>query len=214
MRTLATGMIGLLLAACGDGGSGGHDMGAAATDMACNSALYPCGPYGPTQGDVLPDITLPVQTDTNGNGVIDAADPVTMVSMSAYYQNKGIKALFVSAAAFWCGPCKQEQPALITLYNGYGGKNSKVAFLEAIVQKADMSVAGTADVDAWAQTYNIPFDMASDPTAAISPFYGGNAMSFPWGMVVRTKDMTITWAAFGDDAVARKGAIDAVLNAP
>lgn len=214
-RALLAGSLVAALGACGtssssDGGSKA-DMAGGPADMACNAAQYPCGPYGRTQGQVIENLALPVQSDTNMNGVIDAMDTVRTAHFSDYFQSQGVKALFVGVAAGWCEPCKMEQPDLVALYNSYGGKAGKVAFLEAIIEKPDRSPADTGFVDAWAGNYKIPFDMASDPNAILAPYY--NTATFPMQMVISTKDMKITWQQNGPTQADRKAAIDAVLNA-
>jgi hypothetical protein len=154
---------------------------------------YPCGPYGYGAGAVTANLTLSGRHDANGNGsVLD--DPIAPIRFSDYYSDTQLRALVISFAADWCEPCKTEQSLLKMVY---GQDHSKgVALLEVVLQ--DQGGAPTTSMtvpDAWAQTYQLPFDVAYDPMQALMPYY--TSTSFPQQMIVRTHDMTITWVNVG-----------------
>ena len=174
-----------------------------------NSVDYPKGPYGYTQGSIIENLQLTGQVDSNSDGLITPQDVIKPLHLSDYYQDKTIKAMFIGVAAGWCGPCKAEQPNLVALYNSYGGRKGKVAFLEAIIENADHQPADMTFVDTWATTYKIPFDMASDPTSALGPYY--NQAAFPMQMIIKMSDMSIVWQQNGAPVEEVKTQIDAVL---
>ena|SRR5579871_888060 len=176
-----------------------------------NAVKYPSGPYGYSQGSVVADLELTGQHDTNGNGLIDPADTIAPIHFADYYGGK-TKVLVVMVAAGWCGPCKMEQPGLVQLWNAYQSSNpGEVAFLEAIIQNPAGQPSDMVFVDQWAKTYQIPFDMAADPTVALGPYY--NIAAFPMQMVLQTKDMTIQWQNNGLANEELKAQVDSVLAA-
>ncbi len=183
---------------------GGDDAGACAT-----AAQYPCGPYGATQGSVVADLMLSGRRDDNMSGS-PLDDAVRDIHFGDYFRDKNVKVLVVLTAAEWCGPCKMEQPSLVSLYGDYASASpGKVAFLESIVQDNAGNVAAQANVDTWTMAYKIPFDMAADPSQALAPYY--NVSTFPMQMIIRTSDMTIAWQNNGLAGAQLKSQIDLVL---
>ncbi len=174
-----------------------------------NAVKYPAGPYGYYQGSIVANLTLTGQRDTNKSGVIDTGDTITPIHLSDYYNDGKTKVLVVMVAAEWCGPCKAEQPGLVQMWNGYGGHDGEVQFLEAMIQNVQGQPADMTVVDRWAKTYAIPFDMAADPTVALGPYY--NVAAFPMQMVIQTKDMSIQWQNNGLANEQLQGVIDGIL---
>jgi hypothetical protein len=176
----------------------------------CNPAVYPCGPYGYSVGSVIGDLTVTGRIDVNGDGsVLD--DPIQPISLHDYFANKKIKVLFISLATVWCAPCATEQPSLVQLYDGYKTAGQGVAFLQLILQNGQSMPSSQADVDAWAQTYSIPFDMAYDPQNALAPYYTPTA--FPEQLVLRTSNMTLVYQ-HTSVSTDLKSVIDGVLANP
>lgn len=175
-----------------------------------NPVDYPKGPYGYQVGSVIANLEFVGQSDTNHNGVIDSGDTVTSVRLSDYYAKKDIKAIFLGVAAGWCGPCMEEQPTLVALAKSYQGK---IQFVEAIIEKGTRGVPADAEfVDFWAGRYKIGFDMVSDPTVVLGPYYAMPA--FPMQLVIRTSDMTIQYQNNGTGPMLQddlKGVFDAAI---
>lgn len=195
--------ISLALLGCGSTPNNMPDAGCA------TAAQYPCGPYGASQGSVIADLALSGKRDDNMSGS-PADDAVRPISFADYYKDKDARVLVVLTAAEWCGPCKAEQPSLVSLYQGYqGSAPGQVAFLESIVQDNAGNVAAQLNVDNWTTTYKIPFDMAADPDQALAPYY--NVSTFPMQMVIRTRDMTIAWQNNGLAGSQLKDQIDLVI---
>jgi hypothetical protein len=218
------------LAACTSGGSnplgggggdagGGGDMtfvpktgdGGGTGGTSCIPMPYPSGPYGVVVGQVIDNLQLVGQHDTNGDGVVNSLDAIAPICLSDYFQNKQIKVLAVLVAAEWCSPCQQEQPELVQSWNNYKTTNAGVAYLEAIIQDKNGNPADITTVDRWSTKFMIPFDMAADPTVALGPYY--NIAAFPMQMVIRTSDMTIQWQNNGYSPGALESAVNAALPA-
>ncbi len=193
------------LAGCGTHASQPSNDGAA-----CDPATYPCGPYGYAIGSTIGDLTVTGRVDSDGNGsVLD--DPIQPISLHDYFANKKIKVLFISLATVWCAPCTTEQPSLVQLYDDYKSAGQGVAFLQLILQNGQSMPSSQSDVDAWAQTYSIPFDMAYDPQNALAPYYSPTA--FPEQLVLRTSNMTLVYQ-HTSVSTDLKSVIDGVLANP
>lgn len=219
LRPAGTTLPALLLTACGlvdtttsdpviERGKGGD----AAT---CDPAVYPCGPYGYQPGSVIEDLSLVARVDGNGDGKSDETDPVGTIPLSRYFQDKNIYALVMTGSAEWCGPCQAEQPGLKDLYESYQKVGGHLAILETIIQDTNYRPSTIAVADRWKKRFQLPFDVAADPSVVLSPYYDINA--FPMNMVIRTSDMKIVWQSNGggpESETAMRRQIDAIMKNP
>ncbi len=198
------------LAALSLAGCGTHATQTQNDAATCDPALYPCGPYGYAVGGTVGDLTVTGRRDANGNGsVLD--DPIVSISLSDYFHDKKNKVLFISLATVWCAPCATEQPSLVQLYDNYKSAGQGVAFLQLVLQNGQSMPSSQSDVDAWAQTYSIPFDMAYDPQNALAPFY--DPRTFPVQLVLRTSNMSLVYQ-HTSVSTDLKSVIDGVLANP
>jgi hypothetical protein len=176
----------IFFSACGGGG-------AIVDGGACDSAAYPCGPYGLAQGSTIDNLVLQGKRDQNKSGdVLD--DAIMPIAFADYHAAPGVRALLVVIGTETCVPCQNEQPQLISLYQRYAASGA-LAVLEAIVQGQAGKPADTAVVDAWVSRFQVPFDMTADPTSALQPYYSSS--SFPWAFVIRVADMNLVSVVSG-----------------
>lgn len=92
-----------------DGGgddAGNVDIDAATPDPPDTSpvCVYPPGPYGKTEGSIVPPTW-------SWEGYVKGSNKVTTMTMADLYDcdgTKGINAVLMDEAALWCGPCNQE----------------------------------------------------------------------------------------------------------
>ncbi len=178
----------------------------------CDSKLYPCGPFGYGPGSVIANLKLVGRSDSNQSGVVDPNDTVVPISLTKYYQDKNIKALYIGDSAEWCGPCNAEQKDLVAMHNQYKANGGHVAILGGLIESNGNAPADIGTVDRWAKKHSIPFDLVADPDGIVlGPYYPKPA--FPMWMIVDTKDMTIVDAGNGAEAGLKhiKSTIDDIL---
>jgi peroxiredoxin len=108
----------------------------------------------PREGDVIPDFELPT---------LDGRQ----VRLSAL---RGSPVL-INFWATWCGPCKQEMPLLVEQYNWNKGKGLRVLAIDTLAND------NRDDMRAFAQQFNMNFDVLVDETDAIAG--GWEVMGLP-----------------------------------
>jgi hypothetical protein len=204
----------LLAAACSAPAS---DETAGSTSQALNATppYYPNGPYGLAVGSVVEDRTYSGKRDANGNGVIDAADPVVSIAMHDYMRHGSTKTrvLILSACAVWCGPCNGEQPQLAAMAYDYAASApGEVQFISAMEENQNFQPPLPQTLDAWARRYGVGYDMIMDPNLSILGF--SNNAGFPTHVIVNTKGMTVEKVVVGANLDDVRAAIDAVLAEP
>jgi hypothetical protein len=157
----------------------------------------------------MANLTLTGRRDLKSDGR-PLTNPVQPIQLSDYFQNKNYRALVVSLAATWCVPCINEQPTLNEWYLSYRSAGGRVGILEGVLQDQSGSPATEEVVDAWARSYQTPFDVAYDPMGSLTPYYDPRV--FPTKMVVATSTMTmIYFNVGGGDEEQLKAAIGQAL---
>jgi hypothetical protein len=182
-------------------------------DPPCDPSVYPCGPYGFAVGSIAPNLSLEGRVDTNADGAITSADGISQISFASLRAGAGVRALAVIGSAVWCLPCNQEAGAVVSLAASYKAAGNHVAFLSDLLDGQMVGVPATFQIlDNWAAKYKVDYPLAIDPTSLLKPFFPMPA--FPMQVVIRTRDMQITWANNGADPMALQAQIDAVLANP
>jgi hypothetical protein len=182
----------------------------------CDKNDYPCAPYGTTVGSVIADLQFQGKTDSNGDGTVGADDAVTTFDFTQFYNRNWRRAdlpkvLAIDVCAMWCGPCNLEaRDTLNPLASGYRSSGAPVEILSALAQDRGGNPATLRNLDQWDQVYLPTYDTVIDPTGTLLV----DGQVFPTFIVVRTRDMQITYASEGDDVSGFKSAIDAVLAEP
>lgn len=203
-----------VVAACG-----GKDPGTVAptergrggdTSTVCDPAAYPCGPYGYQPGSIIENLKLVARPDLNDGNRTD--DPVVPVYLAQYFVDKNIQVLVMTGSAEWCQPCREEQPAIKEIFDGYQAAGGHLAVLETIIQDLKGNPSDIAVADRWQSDFALPFTVAADPAVVLAPYYDINA--FPMNMVIRTADMKIVWQENGYDPDGLRAQIKAVLAHP
>jgi thiol-disulfide isomerase/thioredoxin len=110
----------------------------------------------------------------------------------------------INAWATWCGPCEQEQPALVSLAKRYG---ARVRFVG--IDFNDDAAAARRWVG---PQYHVPYPSLSDPSGRTA-----HLLKYPLGLpdtFVVDADGVIRWAIYGrTDEEELSGVIDQVLAA-
>ncbi len=202
------------------------------------TVCYPAGPYGYDVGSVVKDFNVLGHRDINFDAGDVRKNPIATIYAHDYFQDKSIKALVVSIAAGWCGPCKLEQDEVIRLYSNYQKAGAGVRFLEAVIQNPDSSPATMDYVDSswvtnddagWytADGTSIPgnfvnFDIGIDPdNKGLANYY--SILSIPAQIVITTTEvkinnktyppMSIVWKNNGVNTPGVKSRVDSILKA-
>jgi len=207
MRRIAAAALALGLVGCGV--EKPVEMAKTGDVATCDPAKYPCGPFGYSTDSIIENLKLVGRSDSNGDKIVDSKDDLKNIALADYFVDKNIKAIFVVVAAEWCGPCRAEQPDLVNAWKEYQSKGGQVAFLQAIVQDSSRRPASMTTVDRWSTTFKIPFDMVSDPTNALGPYY--NVAAFPMQMLLRAKDMSIVFQENGNHIKTVKSLVADIL---
>ncbi len=187
----------LSLAGCGDEGS--DNSGQTVSDDAASSGaergVYPDGPYGGNADQVLPNLTFTAPDGT----------PIDLQSIRA---DGSKKILFINTAAFWCGACIEEQPALAALHAEYADRGLQT--LVTVFETADQTPADAGDAERWRTSYNLPFLVVADVDAVMTEFY--DARSTPLNMLVDLSSMEVLYRSTGTDVDAIEQFISVLLS--
>ena len=126
-------------------------------------------------GKPAPDLTLP---DANGK-------PVSIASFRGKY-------LLVDFWASWCGPCRAENPNVVSAYNQFKGKNFTILGVSLDKEKGAWQEAIQADHLAWTHVSDLKFWQSQ----AVNTF-GFNGI--PFNVLIDPQGMVIAQSLRGDD---------------
>lgn len=210
-----------LLAACGgspadegksfDNGAAGSTSGGNGTS---GTAAYPAGPYGSEIGSTVQNLEFLGWQNPAAAGF----DPSKFkpIRLSDYYNPDGTKpakALMINVSARWCVVCKGEYADFRASSRYESLKAKGVEFVGVLFEDANQEPAKPADVQWWAQTYQVEFPFLIDPGFKMGAYFSADAT--PLNMVVDTRTMKITAKVLGYDPSSSDlwDQVDAVVGA-
>lgn len=176
---------------------------------------YPKGPYGVNVGSIIEDLGFV--------GVVDPAASATPQKNAAdihldQFRGKDT-VLLLTAAAGWCEYCNMEEPSVVSFYNDETTQGAKLGILEVLINDETLGQPASLDFLArWGCTpanggeYSVTFDLATDPTGVLNPYFNENAL--PMHMVITTADMKIQWQSVGEEDSQLDGTLTYYLNNP
>jgi hypothetical protein len=174
--------------------------------QAQNAKPYPPGPYGIGKGSIITNYKFVGYV----NSVANSAQ-LAEIQMAEFYNPTGSdvyaegsvfpigapkpKALLISVASVWCGPCNQEADQVLPLeyakYKPMGG--------EFLAQLADGPTPGKAATQKslfnWATKYDVDYPITIDPDYELSALFDQDA--FPANMIIDPKTMRIVEVVAG-----------------
>lgn len=118
---------------------------------------YPAGPYGTAVGARIAPLEFP--TVSGGDFSFD----------QSIFQDESVKLVLLSTAAGWCTACREEQPALVELYNDH--REEGLMVILAIFEDNDSSPVTPEFAQGWVNQYGIPFPSLIDEFNDFASFY-------------------------------------------
>jgi hypothetical protein len=204
--------VALAIAGCGnsDPGEGGEEGGDDPEELvfvpgqgqvAAPRLAYPEGPKGISPGSVIENFKFVgyVNAMNNPTGqlqIVQLADFYNPTGNEVYPEGSAFaagtpkpKALLISVASVWCGPCKFEAaeilPGLYAEYKPMGG--------EFLLQLADSATAGepatVKNLDNWTNAYDVDYPATIDPSYKLDALFDQSA--FPQNFIIDTRTMRI-----------------------
>lgn len=122
-----------------------------------SDGTYPSGPYGTNVGARIAPLEFPTTTGD------------TFSFDSDIFQDDGVSLVLLSTAAGWCTACREEQPALVELYEDHHEDGLLVVL--AIFEDNDSAPATTEFARGWVAQYGIPFPALIDEFNDLASFY-------------------------------------------
>lgn len=131
---------------------------------------------------------------------------LTTAQQVSFDQSYRGKVTLVNIWATWCEPCKEEIPAMDSLYQAFGPKGFRIAAVS-------IDRGGEAVVKQFAKTYRITFDVLHDPSGAIEKTFQTTGVPESFliggdGRIVRIMLRGYTW-----NSVASRRIIEQLLAA-
>ena len=141
----------LICSACGTNGGDGEENGGPV-----DRSIYPDGPYGASQDDVMENHKLikPVEGE---DGTVVGEDFFFGADIR---ENADNKLLLISSGAGWCVACQEEQPKLEAFYQNY--KEKGFVILEVIFQDAQYNPGTAQDAQDWIDEFEVSFPVVAE----------------------------------------------------
>lgn len=156
--------------------------------------VFPAGPYGQAEGEVLENLSF-----TSAEGA-----PFALQGLRA---DEDARLLLVVTAAGWCTACIEEQPSLQRLVDERGPDGLRV--LVAVFEDSEFAPAGPADAADWQAEHALSFPVVADPEFVLRDYYDSSLT--PMNMLVRLGPMTIARVTTGWDPVLVESLVEALL---
>jgi hypothetical protein len=168
-----------------------------ATDPSADRAnvprgVYPAGPYGVAEGDVVAEHVFL----TADGGALSFQD---------VRADESAQLLLVATAAGWCTACIEEQPSLQALHEQHAPGGLRV--LTAVFQDSELRPATPELAGEWQE--GVDFDVVADPELSLGAYY--DTALTPMNMIIDAATMEILRIGVGFDESAIEALIEARL---
>ncbi len=117
------------------------------------------GGNGQGIGDTIKSFT---ENDQNGN----------TFSLDTF---KG-KVILLNISAMWCGPCREEAPKLMELYNTY--KERGLEIVQCIYQDENSLRSDQSDLQRWVKEFKISFTVVNDIDGSLTGYFSFGGIPF------------------------------------
>jgi cytochrome c biogenesis protein CcmG/thiol:disulfide interchange protein DsbE len=109
--------------------------------------------------------------DGGDDGIVEVSEPLPRLSGDSVVDGAALSSdrfagdvLVINAWATWCGPCRQEQPALIRVFDRY--RDRGVSFLG--IDHLDDRASATS----WIEEFAVPYPSLFDPSGEFAATLG------------------------------------------
>jgi peroxiredoxin len=169
-----------------DGTGDGEKPGDGETPI--NVESYPAGPYGTSTGKIAANMVLTGQVDDDGD-TYAANDEPRDFELAEYFKgaDPDAKVIMMTISATWCGPCQIEATHQRNDFASYQPKGGRM--FTVLVD------GSPAKVKSWADKYDLPMPVVSDPNAALT---GGYFDATPTNVFIDAKNMKILKKVVGE----------------
>ena len=186
----------------------------------CGAGIYPCGPYGTQQGEVIANEKFTGWSDPDTfckdskDKVLDI-DTVRNFSFKSWFDKpdkcpeKKKKLLWVMVSAGWCGPCIAEINEVMAQYRT-GAFDSRVEVIDILFEDDNGDPATPAFAKVWANQLKLTYPLLLDPTFKMGKYFSREAV--PFNMLVDLETMKVFYAQTGNNLPAMGQQVQAFLT--
>jgi hypothetical protein len=161
----------------------------------CASGDYAPPPYGTDQGSTAANACF--RGWRRPNVTDHTASTLESISFGSFYspdESSDTELILVNTAALWCSVCQVEHRDLPRRYQELAPRGLEI--IGALFQDASAEPADLSDLEAWVETFDVPFPMVLDPSYQMGAY--ASAETAPLNLLIDARTMRILRKYVGD----------------